>query len=65
MNQITEMHSSHFSDHPIFLKMSLTVEETIKNLVEMGFSEERSKKALNKTGWAGIEQLVYLVLLYS
>jgi uncharacterized UBP type Zn finger protein len=38
--------------------MSPTIEETIKNLVEMGFSEERSKKALNKTGWAGIEQVI-------
>jgi Holliday junction resolvasome RuvABC DNA-binding subunit len=34
-----------------------TVEETIKTLVEMGFSEERAKKALNKTGWNGVEQV--------
>ena len=40
--------------------MSPTVEETIQNLVEMGFSEERAKKALNKTAWAGIEQVIVL-----
>jgi hypothetical protein len=34
-----------------------TVEETIKTLVEMGFSEEKAKKGLNKTGWAGVEQV--------
>ena len=44
--------------------MSPTIEETIKNLVEMGFSEERSKKALNKTGWAGIEQVMEWLLAH-
>jgi len=32
-----------------------TVEETINTLKDMGFSEERAKKALNKTGWSGVE----------
>merc|ERR1712083_955345 len=32
-----------------------TVEETINTLKDMGFPEERAKKALNKTGWAGVE----------
>lgn len=37
-----------------------TVEETIQSLVEMGFSPERAKKALNKTGWNGVEQVFAL-----
>ena len=32
-----------------------TIEETIKTLQDMGFSEAQAKKALNKTGWSGIE----------
>jgi len=32
-----------------------TIEETINTLKDMGFSEERAKKALNKTGWSGVE----------
>ena len=32
-----------------------TIEETISTLKDMGFSEEQAKKALNKTGWSGIE----------
>ncbi len=32
-----------------------TIEETIQTIVEMGFSEDRAKKALNKTGWSGVE----------
>jgi len=32
-----------------------TIEETINTLKDMGFPEERAKKALNKTGWAGVE----------
>ena len=32
-----------------------TIEETINTLKDMGFSEAQAKKALNKTGWSGIE----------
>ena len=32
-----------------------TIEETIKTLQDMGFTEAQAKKALNKTGWSGIE----------
>jgi len=32
-----------------------TIEETINTLKDMGFSEDRAKKALNKTGWSGVE----------
>ena len=32
-----------------------TIEETINTLKDMGFSEQQAKKALNKTGWSGIE----------
>lgn len=32
-----------------------TVEETINTIKDMGFSEDRAKKALNKTGWSGVE----------
>jgi uncharacterized UBP type Zn finger protein len=32
-----------------------TIEETISTIKDMGFSEAQAKKALNKTGWSGIE----------
>ena len=32
-----------------------TIAETISMLKDMGFSEAQAKKALNKTGWSGIE----------
>jgi len=32
-----------------------TIEETINTLKDMGFTEAQAKKALNKTGWSGIE----------
>ena len=32
-----------------------TIEETINTIKDMGFSEAQAKKALNKTGWSGIE----------
>lgn len=32
-----------------------TIEETINTLKDMGFPEEKAKKALNKTGWSGVE----------
>jgi len=32
-----------------------TIEETVNTLKDMGFTEAQAKKALNKTGWTGIE----------
>ena len=32
-----------------------TIEEIINTLKDMGFSEKKAKKALNKTGWSGVE----------
>lgn len=37
-----------------FVKMS-TVEATLTQLKEMGFSEAKAKKALTQTGWSGVE----------
>merc|ERR1712029_1336849 len=39
-----------------------TIEETINTLKDMGFSEERAKKALNKTGWSGVEAAMDWIL---
>jgi len=39
-----------------------TIEETINTLKDMGFSEERAKKALNKTGWSGVESAMEWLL---
>jgi len=39
-----------------------TIEETINTLKDMGFPEERAKKALNKTGWSGVESAMEWLL---
>ena len=39
-----------------------TVEDTIKTLTEMGFSEAKAKKALTQTGWSGVEQAMEWLL---
>lgn len=41
-----------------------TVEETITQLKEMGFSEEKAKKALMMTGWKGVEPAMEWILAH-
>ena len=41
-----------------------TVEGTINQLVEMGFSKEKAEKALNKTGWSGVEAAMEWLLAH-
>jgi len=40
------------------------VEGTINQLVEMGFSKEKAEKALNKTGWSGVEAAMEWLLAH-
>jgi len=42
----------------------VTVEGTINQLVEMGFSKEKAEKALNKTGWSGAEAAMEWLLAH-
>jgi len=41
-----------------------TVEETLTQLQEMGFSEEKAKKALMMTGWKGVEPAMEWLLAH-
>merc|ERR1712158_158392 len=47
---------------PLIEQKMPTIEETINTLKDMGFSEERAKKALNKTGWSGVESAMEWLL---
>ena len=42
--------------------MSETVGGVLATLVEMGFPEKKAKKALTKTGWAGVERAMEWIL---
>ncbi len=44
--------------------MSETVGAVLATLQEMGFSEDRAKKALNKTGWKGVEAAMEWLLAH-
>jgi uncharacterized UBP type Zn finger protein len=42
-----------------------TVESTINTLVEMGFSKDKATKALNKTGWSGVQVAMEWLLAHA
>lgn len=46
---------SFFHSNDSTLISMATVGETLKTLMEMGFSEKHANKALTKTGWKGVE----------